>query len=79
MNNLEFQAFVQQLEAFAHIVDDMDIAGFQDTLTRVDTVGPIIDPTKWIAGQPKIRTWEIMAEGLAEFQKAVKQAKREAK
>lgn len=61
---LHLQMIIQQ----ARLIHMIDIAGVLNAMERVDTVGPIIDPTLWMKGHKNMDVQREIAQAALTFQ-----------
>lgn len=76
MDKVRFDAFTMQMRALADVIEPMDVEEYLGFLNQMDTVGPIIYPTEWMAGQKNIQALRQMAEALQQFRNGVAAIKR---
>ena len=74
MSEPEYLMLQQQIVMLAGMVRDMDLTGFLRAIDTAEAVGPLFDPTLYIAAHEKLRVVRTLAEGLMLFQKSIGRA-----
>ena len=67
MKKEEYQQTQTQLLEIMHTVSSMDLNGFVNATNRAESVGPILNPTLYRAGQENLEIVKRMAVALREF------------
>jgi len=75
MNGAEYTAIAAQLGALAAVVADMPLADFLATISRAESLGPIMDPTAFRDGMQNLEDARQLAEGAMKFQRAAKEVR----
>ena len=77
MDREEYELIQNQIMLLGSAVKDLDLDGFISEIDHADTVGPFIDPTKWIQAHDTMDQIRDLAVGLKSFQNTVRKIIRE--
>jgi hypothetical protein len=77
MDKLEYTAIQNQLVMLAGIVNDLDLDGFLAAINKAESIGPILDPTLFMAGSEKLRQVSNLAHAFKQVQNEVRKQLRE--
>jgi hypothetical protein len=72
VNEYEYQSVQHTLILLAQLIKDLDLDSFLFAIERADMLGPILDPTLYQSGMPKMRDVQRLAKAAKVFQDEVK-------
>ena len=64
----EYSILVNQLGLFAKLIKDLKLAEMLNTITHLETVGPMLDPTAYRSGMGNLQRIRKIAESAYKFQ-----------
>ncbi len=73
LTNEEYQKTQDALVELCKDVLMLDLVGFLDRIERTEAAGPIVDPTLWIKGAPRLEAIKRCAVALRGFQGAAEE------
>lgn len=71
MSDMTYQATMDRLAMLAGLLEDEPIAEMLRDLDRVDTIGPILDPTGYREGMRNVQEQRELLSALREVQEIV--------
>lgn len=72
MNEEEYMSTQQQIVLFASLVQDLPLDAFIEAAQRADAIGPIVNPSLWLASSKKLANLIHLASALRKFQAEAK-------
>jgi hypothetical protein len=71
MNEAQYLIVQKQLVVLAAVVQEMPLAEFLSAIDTADTLGPILDPTRYLKASEEMHNIESLARALMPFKKEV--------
>lgn len=73
MTQAEYLTVQHRLEEIAESMQELDLSGYLDAISRAEAVGPIVDPTLYMHGSPTMFRFRRLAEKALSFKFAGKE------